>query len=341
MRKRARQEDIAKELGLSINTVSLALKDSSRINEETRLKVQQVAKALNYIPNSIARSLVQKKTNIIGFILPSITNPIQIETAQTIERKLLANGYNMMLMTTDYNKNYETYAIDILLSRQVDGLFLFPTDIHNQDKIKSIRDANYPVILLSGGNFDLSCDSVYMNQFTGAYQATKHLASLGHRQIAFIYGGSANAEKHRGFQAALKDSGLAYNADLVMLVETFSYAQGYNAASKLFQRGPVTAILASGDYLALGALRWCREQGKRVPEDVALVGFDDLEASKYAEVPLTTVTYKVEELTTKATELMYTLISNQEKLSSILPSRIAIEPSLVIRESCGYNLSRG
>jgi LacI family transcriptional regulator len=333
--KRIRQEDIAKELGLSINTVSLALKNSPRINEETRLRVQQVARALNYIPNSIAQSLVQKKTNIIGFILPKVTNPIQIETAQQIERKLLANGYNMILMTTDSDKSYESQALDILLSRQVDGIFLFPTNKQNQEKIKAIRSAHIPIILLSGGNYPLSSDSVYMNQFIGAYKATSHLAKLGYRQIAFITGGSANTEKYAGYQAALKENGLNYDSERVVSVRDFSYEQGYHAASKLFEKGPVRAIMASSDYLALGALRWCRKHGYRVPEDTAIVGFDDLEAARFAEVPLTTVTYKVDELTTQAIDLLFKLISDQENLPSLKPVRIEIEPSLEIRESCG------
>ncbi|WP_171654828.1 LacI family DNA-binding transcriptional regulator [Paenibacillus foliorum] len=340
MNQRIRQQDIAKKLGVSINTVSLALKDSGRINEDTKLKVQEVAKALNYIPNSIARSLVQKKTYVIGFILPSITNPIQIETAQNIESKLLANGYNMMLMTSDHDKNYETKALDILLSRQVDGIFLFPTDIQdqrkNQEKIKSIRDANYPIILLSGGNFILPSDSVYMNQYLGAYKATEHLINMGNKDIALIYGGTRNTEKHRGYIAALKESNLEYNPNQVATVQNSSYEQGYRAASQIIKNGSVTGILASGDYLALGALRWCREQGLRVPEDVAIIGFDDLEASRFAEIPLTTITYKVEELTTQATDLLFSLISNQEKLTWIEPRRFEIEPTLVIRESCGF-----
>ncbi|SDM82213.1 transcriptional regulator, LacI family [Paenibacillus sp. yr247] len=335
MRSRVTQEDIAKELGLSINTVSLALKDSNRIHEETRFKVQQVAKKLNYIPNSIARSLVQKKTNIIGFVLPKITNTIHMEAAQHIERKLLANGYNMMLMTTDSDKNYEAQALDILLSRQVDGIFLFPTNKENQEKMKSIRDANCPIVLLSGGEFELSCDSVYMNQQVGAYKLTKHLAKLGHRHIAFMYGGALNTEKFKGYTKALEENNVEFKQEFVIPVQNLGYEQGYHGASVLFKRGPVSAIIASSDYLALGALRWCREQGLRVPEDVAIVGFDDLEAARYAEVALTTVAYQVDKLTTHAVDLLVRLISSKKKISLSKPVRIEIEPSLVIRESCG------
>lgn len=336
MSRRVRQEDIAKELGLSINTVSLALKNSKRINEETRQKVQQVAKKLNYIPNSIARSLVERKTKIIGFVVPKITNPVQIETAQQIERKLIKNGYNMMLMTTDSDKNYESYALDILVSRQVDGIFLFPTNKHNQEKIKIMRNAHIPVVLLSGGNYEPASDSVYMNQYKGAYMATTHLIQLSHRRIGFIHGGVSNMEKFRGYQQALMDHGIEYNEDLITSVDIFNYEQGYLSAAKLIPKSQITALLASSDYLALGALRWCREHGMRVPEDLAIVGFDNLEAAQYAEIPLTSVTYKVEQLTTSAVELLFQLIAEPEKLSSQQPVRKVFEPSLEIRSSCGF-----
>jgi len=335
MTRRARQEDIARELGLSINTVSLALKNSKRINEETRQKVHQVAKALNYIPNTIARSLVEKKTNIIGFIVPNIMNPVQIETAQTIERKLIKKGYNMMLMTTDSDKNYESYALDILVSRQVDGIFLFPTNKQNQDKIKTVRDVNIPIVLLSGGSYEPASDSVYMNQFKGAYIAASHLAQLGHRRIGFIHGGAGNMEKFMGYQQALKDHGLEFDPKLVVTVDSYSYEQGYLSADALLPAHNVTALLASSDYLALGALRWCRERGMRVPEDMAIVGFDNLEAARYAEIPLTSVAFKVEQLTTSAMDLMFELLAEQDKLSSRKPERIVIEPSLEIRNTCG------
>jgi LacI family transcriptional regulator len=337
--RRVRQEDIAKKLGLSINTVSLALKDSKRINEETRMKVQQLASKLNYIPNSIARSLVQKKTNMIGFILPRITNPIHIETAQLMERKLSQKGYNMILMTTSSDENYEARALDILFSYQVDGIFLFPTNKKDQVKIKAIRDAHYPIVLLSGGSFNMASDAVYMNQYLGTYHAATHLAMQGHKRIAFINEGSTNTEKYRGYTAALKENQLEFDPDLIIPVKSINYEEGYNAALRLFASQSATAILASSDVLAVGALRWCRERAISVPEDVAIIGFDDLEIARYAEVPLTSMAYKADELTSKAMDVMFGLIENKEKLTSLTPVRIEIEPSLVIRESCGYKKS--
>lgn len=339
MNRRVRLEDIAKELGVSINTVSLALKDSERIHARTRRKVHEMAKALNYIPNSVARSLVQKKSNVIGFILPKITNPVQIETAQNIERVLVASGRNMMLMTTDHDAEYESYVMDILVSRQVDGIFLFPSKIYNQEKIRSIRAANYPIILLSSGDSRPSSDAVYMNKFRGAYKATTHLIRLGHRRVAFICGGIINdAEKHSGYKAAIEDSGLVYDPKLIVTVDHFTYDQGYRSVSKLSEEQTVfTAVLASGDHLALGVLRWCLEHNLRVPEDVSIVGFDNLEDAKYAEIPITSVSYELEQMSNRATDLLFDLIASESPLSLLEPRRIEIEPSLVIRASCGYS----
>ncbi|MDB5083171.1 MAG: LacI family transcriptional regulator, partial [Bacilli bacterium] len=316
---------------------SLALKGSGRINEQTRNKIQQLAKELHYIPNSIARSLVQKKSQTVGFLVPRITSSIQIEAAQMIERKLIANGYNMILMTTDNNPEYESYALDILLSRQVDGIFLYPIKIHNAEKIRSIREANHPIILLSGGEYDPPSDAVYMNRFLGAYKAASYLSRLGHRKIAFICAGFVNDnEKLKGYKAGLEDNGLIYKPELVKSVNELTYEQGYLSAADLFQQEKPTAILAAGDYLALGALRWCREQGLRVPDDVAIVGFDDLEAARYAEVSLTSVTYNFSEITNCATDLLFSMMEAEGNLTSLKPKRIEIEPHLVIRDSCGY-----
>jgi DNA-binding LacI/PurR family transcriptional regulator len=337
MAKRTRLKDIAHELGLSANTVSLALKGSSRINEKTRMKVLQKARELQYIPNTLARSLVQKKTNTIGIVLPRMTNPIFLETAQRIESVLIAKGYSLILMTADRNPKYEASALDVLLSREVDGIFLYPIRLNNRDKIKFIRETNCPIILLSGGEYDLPSDAVYMNRKMGAYKATSHLASLGHREIAFICGGFANdEEKLQGYKKALEDYGCPYDPEIVIPVQEFTYEQGYVAASLLFQKRRPSAIFAAGDYLALGALRWCRNNGLRVPEDVAIVGYDDLEAAKYAEVPLTSVTYNFEEITKQSTDLLFSLIAEGRGLSATAPRKISIEPELMIRESCGY-----
>lgn len=342
MKKRTRLKDIAQELGISANTVSLALKGSKRINEKTRTKVRQKAEELKYIPNTVARSLVQKKTNTIGIILPRMTNPIFMGTAQAIEQILISKGYTMILMTTDRNPKFESNAMDILMSREVDGIFLYPIKLNNREKIKSIREANCPIILLSNGEDPPPSDAVYMDQFKGAYKATTHLLKLGHKEIAFLCGGLENdAQKIGGYKAAMEEYGCTYDPELILQVSEFSYEQGYQSTSDLFQKKRPTSILGSGDYLALGALRWCRKNGIKVPEDVAIVGFDDLEAARYAEVPLTTVTYNFEEITRHATDLLFSLMAEEKGLAAIEPKRIPIEPTLVIRESCGYSKSIG
>lgn len=336
MNKRSRLKDIADEVGVSVNSVSLALNGSPRINEKTRLRIEETAKKLNYIPNRLASSLVRSQTNTIGLLLPRMTNPVFASTAQRIEIELMAHGYNMILMTTDHDPADQANAVDALLSREVDGIFMYPSKPMDWTKIRSVRMANYPLVLLSGGDFDCPIDAVYMNQYLGTYTSTLHLKNLGHKNIAFLGGGTViDSEKHRGYKTAMEEDG-GYHPELVISVNEVSCEQGYAAAPEILKRKPhPTAIMTSGDYLAVGALRWFHDRGIRVPEDMALIGYDDLEMSRFTEVALSSVTNNYDELAAQAVNLMLSLISQKDSLSDVEPRHIAIEPKLTVRDSCG------
>ncbi len=336
-----RQKDIAKKTGFSINTISLALRGSSRISEETRNIINQVAEELNYIPNDVAVSLVKRKTKTIGVILTEVANPILTYTAQQIEQCLAAKGYTMVLMTTRHNQANEAKALDLLIARRVDGILMYPVMPWNLDKIVSLRKTNHPVILLGFGEYSSPVDAVYVDKAKGAFKAVEHLARLGHKEIVFINDGAAGAsEKLKGYKAALEEWGLRYEPELIIKPNGFGYENGYNAAARIFEKKRPTAIFASMDYLALGALRWCIKNGLDVPGDVAIVGSDDIEAARFSEVPLTTVNYPVGKVTLQATDLLFKLLSSNSKLDSIEPQKIIIEPNLVIRESCGAKMKK-
>lgn len=331
-----RQKDIAKKTGFSINTISLALRGSNRISDDTREKILETAKDLNYIPNDVAVSLVKRKTMTIGVVLTDVTNPILTKTAQQIEQCLAENGYTMILMTTRGNPVNEAKAIDLLIARRVDGILMYPVLPVNLEKIASLRKRNHPIILLSFGDYTAPVDAVYIDKTMGAFKATEHFIKLGHKEIAFIKGGvSEDSEKLKGYKTALEKNGLEFNPDLVMTPKGFGVEHGYDTTEKIFEKKRPTAIFASMDYLALGAIFWCKQNGLLVPDDVAVIGSDDIEAARFAEVPLTTVNYPVSEVTQKATEILFNLISSDEKLNSVQPQKIVIEPSLVIRKSCG------
>jgi LacI family transcriptional regulator len=338
---KVRQKEIAEKTGFSINTVSLALKGSPRISAETRDKILDIARSLNYIPNQVAQSLVQKRTHTIGVLLTRIQDPILAVVSQQIERKLAAEGYSMLLMLSNNNPQYENQALDVLISRQVDGILMYPVLCDNLTKIYALRANNHPIILLGSAARNAQCETVYVDSWAGAFKAVDHLARLGHRQIALIDGSiSGNQEKFKGYQEALAGWGCAFEPELVVLANGIGYEQGYYGAAELFRSRKPTAIFAGSDHLALGAMAWCREHGVKVPDEVAIIGFNNVEAAKFSEVPLTSVNYNVDELTDNATALLFDLIHQKGPLSELTPQKIPIEPGLLIRESCGAKLRR-
>ena len=329
-----RLKDIADKTGFSVNTVSLALRDSPRIPEETRATIRQAAEALNYLPNHIAKSLVSRETRTIGLVLTSITNPILTRVAQAIELRLAERGYLTLFATSNGDHHEEKKVIEMFRSRQVDGMLIYPSGHRQLHHIRRVRQAGHPVVLLVGDP-DAEVDVVSMDQRQGGYKAVRHLLGLGHISIGIIDGGSArgNFEKLEGYRQALAEAGLVPDGSLQMAPRTHSVAGGYGAMAELLARGSgMTAVLGATDSLALGALLWTQENGLRVPQDMAIVGFDNIEFAEYAATPISSVDYAVDRVTELAVDRLITLIQ-ADALPD--PEVTLIEPDLVLRASSG------
>ncbi len=180
-----RLKDIADKTGFSTNTVSLALRHSPRIPQQTRDIIQRAAAELNYLPNEIAKSLVSRETKTIGLVLTDINNPTLTHTAQAIEIALAERGYGTLFATSNNTLSEEIRAIELFRSRQVDGMLIYPTSHRKLDHIRPLRRANYPVVLLVGDP-DAGIDAVCIDERRGAYKAARHLIDVGHRKIGFI-----------------------------------------------------------------------------------------------------------------------------------------------------------
>jgi len=333
-----RLKDIADKTGFSVNTVSLALRDSPRIPEETRATIRRTAEALNYLPNHIAKSLVNRETRTIGLVLTSITNPILTLVAQAIELRLAGRGYSTLFATSNGDHHEEKRVIEMLRSRQVDGMLIYPSSHRALDHIRRARQAGQPVVLLVG-DADAGVDVVGMDTRRGSRKAMRHLLESGHRRIGLIDGGG-NPDKRDGYREALAEAGIAPDDGLVAPPPTHSVAGGYAAMAELMARGGgMTAVLAATDSLALGALRWTQENGRRVPGDMAIVGFDNIEFAEYAATPISSVDYAVEQVTELAVERLIGLIGAEEDLPA--PEVTLIEPELVVRASSGLPLLQG
>jgi LacI family transcriptional regulator len=328
-----RLKDIADKTGFSTNTVSLALRESPRIPAPTRELIQRAASELNYLPNHVAKSLVSRETKTIGLVLTDINNPALTQTAQAIEIALAERGYGTLFATSNNTLSEEIRAIDVFRSRQVDGMLIYPTSHRKLDHIRPLRRANYPVVLLVGDP-DSGLDAVCVDDRRGAYKATRHLIETGHRRIGIIDSANplGNTEKREGHQQALSEAGIDADPSLLVDPQGHSTVRGFWAMDTMMSmKKPPTAVFAANDSLAIGALSWCTRHERRVPKDVAIIGFDNIEYAEYASVPLSTVNYAADIVSRMAVDRLMRLISAGDHLPE--PRVTLIDPDLVIRES--------
>ncbi|KZM49121.1 LacI family DNA-binding transcriptional regulator [Labrenzia sp. OB1] len=329
----ARLKDVAELTGFSVNTVSLALRDSPRIPDDTRDRIKAAADQLNYLPNQVAKSLVSRETRAIGLILTDMQNPILTNVAQSVERKLAARGYTTLFATSNNNQEEEVRMIDAFRARRADGMLIFPFRHGDLDHIRRLRNNNYPVVLLVG-DLDAGIDAVSMDERAGASKATGHLLATGHRRIALIDGGSAlgNPEKMDGYRSAHQAAGIPVCDELLINPAGHSVETGYWAMDLLVKsRHDFSAVFATNDSLALGIIRYCKKHAIKVPEDLSVVGFDNTEFGAFAETALTTVSYDVERITSLAVDRVLDLIAHKTGLPD--PRIIQLEPDLLVRES--------
>lgn len=328
-----RLKDIADKTGFSVNTVSLALRQSPRIPEETSIRIREAAEALNYLPNHVAKSLVSRETKTIGLVLTDITNPALTQVAQAVEMTLSERGYSTLFATSNNDLDEEKRVIEMFRSRQVDGMLIYPRSHRELEHIRRLRRANYPVVLLVGDP-DAGIDAVCIDERRGAHRAVRHLIDIGHSRIGIIDTSNAkgNLEKRDGYEQAHKEAGLMVDGDLLADPMGNTVIRGYWAMDRLMSM-PVrpTAVFAANDSLAIGALRWTQKNNLRVPKDVAIIGFDNIEFAEHAATPISSVKYEVDMVTELAVERLLQLIAAPDGLPE--PRVTMIDPELIVRDS--------
>lgn len=341
MNKKPTIKDIAKSAKVSPTAVSMALNDNPRIGQETRKKILVIAKELNYQPNFVARSLVMKRTHTLGLIITTILNPFYPELAKGIEDKAMELGYNIILCSTNYDLKLEKYYINILRSKGVDGI-IFSSVENNDPNIKPLIEEHYPFILVNrrirNRLLDKKIDYIVLDNFSGGYKAMEHLYKLGHHRIGIIAGSlttSTAIERTEGAKKLLKDYGLKLDPNQLMECN-FSKELAYHATKKfLSMKSPPTAIFSENDYMALGVREAIMDAGLRIPENMALVGFDDIAFTALKGVEITTVSQKKYEMGALAVKILIEKIKNG---AIPMSNQIILEPELIIRASCGYRL---
>jgi len=328
-RRRIRLRDIASRTGFSANTVSLALRDSPRIAESTRELIRNAAAELDYVPNGIARSLVNRQSMTVGLLLTVITNPILMRVAQEVGKTLAGHGYATLFATSNNEIAAEIDAIETFRARQVDGILMYPTDHRETAHMSALRERGFPIVSLAADPMG-ALDAVSVDEHAGARKVTGHLLAGGRKRIALLDAAAplGNTEKLAGYLAAHGEAGIPTDPDLQFLTDGHGMETGYQTMSAMFAKG-IDAVLASNDSLALGVARWCEDNGVQVPGDIAIAGFDDIEYARFASI--TTVAYPVAEIAGTAVDNLLALMGATGTLPG--PRSHLIDPELLVRRS--------
>ena len=341
MRRKTTIKDIARMANVSHTTVSRALNNKSRIKNETKERILSIARGLNYQPNFIARSLVMNRTKTLGLVITNIANPFYTELAQGIEATARGLGYNIIFCSTHSDLSTEKHYIDMLRSKGVDGI-IFSSAHMGDPNIIALAEEAFPVVLVNRRTYHPvvreKVDYVGIDNILGGFLAVEHLVRLGHRRIGVIGGSSESSvgfERLEGGKKALSSYGLEVKTDYI-LEGDFLKGSGYQGGKQFLRMSePPTAIFAANDYMALGTYQAIVEEGQRVPEDIALIGFNDIEFTSMIGIELTTIGQKKYEMGAVAVKTLVERIEGGEVGS---PREIILEPELIIRKTCGFRL---
>ncbi|GAB6889516.1 LacI family DNA-binding transcriptional regulator [Geobacillus stearothermophilus] len=325
-------KDVAKRANVSTATVSRVLRNTGNVTEETRQRVLEAIEALNYQPNVLGRYLRRMETETVLVVVPDIMNPFFSKVLRGIEAVALKHGYQVLLGDTQNDARLEEQYLNVLPQRQVDGMIFLTARIRKELMEEMARQ--FPIVLACEYLEGADIPTVSIDNISSARKATEHLIRLGHCRIAHLSGPMniiLSRDRLRGYQQALAQHELEADAALVQEGD-FTYESGYNLTLKLLAlEKPPTAIFAANDEMAIGAIKAVRHRGGRIPDDVAVVGFDDIQMASIFEPSLTTIAQPMFEIGQKAMELLLALIegTSARRRQLVLPDR------LVIRDSCG------
>ena len=326
-------KDIAKRVNVSFATVSRALNDKDGVKAETKRKILEEARRLNYRPNAIARGLVNRRTHTIGLIIPDITNPFFPEVARGVEDAAQAAGYGVFLCNTNWDRKKELKYLDLLSEKRVDGIIHAPISKGATGFDKILGDL--PVVYVGRSPKPSEVSFVSIDNFRGGFLATDYLLEKGCWPVGFIGAPEDSMtleERLKGYKTALKYRGREVD-DRYIRFGDFKRETGYNIIKSMIQEGlEPKGIFGENDLLAIGAIQGAKELGLSVPEDLAVVGFDDIPMAAFPEISLTTIGQPKYEMGRLAFEMLSDKLENNGKAPAEA-ARIILEPHIIPRKS--------
>lgn len=328
----ATMKDVARLAGVSTSTVSHVINNSRFVSDPVRDKILSAVAVLNYSPSAVARSLKAQSTRTIGMLLTSSNNPFFAEVVRGVEASCYERGYSLILCNTENDPERMNSNLETLLQRRVDGLILMCNERHPISENQFTRYPNLPIVMMDWGPFNGACDVIQDNSLQGGLTATEYLISRDYRRIACITGPRDNVQARRrlaGYREAMEKAGLS-SPDDYQIFSNFEFSGGLEAMNRLLALPePPDAVFTCNDAMAVGVYLALGQAGLKVGQDVAVIGYDDIELAQYLTPPLTTVHQPTAELGRLAID---TLMRRLEGLHSS-PQTLALTPRLVERQS--------
>lgn len=327
-------KEIADHAHVSIATVSRALNNNSNVKKSTREAIQKLAQELNYVPNFVARTLVKKKANVISIILPEVGGEFFPEIIKGVDQIAYRNDYNLIIAGSHSERNTVESVLNFMIQNLVDGVILMVPSISNQLK-EILATKNFPIVVINGYNKVEGVDSVGIDNFQGAYSMTDYLIkNRGYQDIAFIRGPSINSDAEQrklGYLSALKDNNIQFRNEWIINGD-FTIKGGELACSRLLSliKKP-KAIFAANDMMAAGCYKVINKLGLKIPQDVAVVGFDHIPLSEFLTPKLTTVHVPTDEIGRTAAKLLFKVLEEGEHHEV---QHCKITTGIIVQKSC-------
>ncbi|MBN7279047.1 substrate-binding domain-containing protein [Vibrio cholerae] len=328
----ATMKDIARLAGVSTSTVSHVINKSRFVSDEIAERVNNAAQQLNYAPSALARSLKMNRTKTIGMLVTTSTNPFFGEVVKGVERSCYHQGYNLILCNTEGDNQRMKASINTLLQKRVDGLLLMCSTLEGERLDVFDRYPDIPIVVMDWGPILFASDKIQDNSLQGGYMAAKHLIESGHKEIGCITGPLIRHQaqmRYEGYKRALAEAGIAINPDWIVESD-FECEGGYQAFEKLYQRGKLpSALFVSNDMMAMGVIQAANQRGLRVPDDLSLIGYDDVHIAKFMTPALTTIHQPKYRLGKAAVDTLLYRLENPDTTAQV----VQLEPTLVVRNS--------
>ena len=330
--KRVTLNDVAKVAGVSASTISRALKDDPRISLEVIQKVKKISSELGYVPNITARSLKTGRSQIIGLLVRDINDEWSAAVIPAVEKECSNFKYALLLSNSDSDLNREQYYLNVLKQRNVEGVLILTPLSSDQESYLKIAD-EIPMVLVDTYLSEPKLNAITVDHELGSYISTSHLLDLGHRETAFISGPlniSPSRQYRHGYYRALSERGILDDKRLFVEEKRIDVEHGYRAMQKILEKYPgITAVATGSDLMAAGAMKAVKDGGLAIPDDISIVGYDDIPMSSFLSPALTTIRQDRGVLGRLAVEMLMGVIEG----NSINPKQITIPPEFVLRES--------